>query len=243
MMDHRVQAKRRYEKRGVEVRKLFFLTLLCAFPALAQARPRDDAMSAAYRCAPIADSRQWLDCYYGAAQAQRLKLGLPPALSQQLRLVASPPAGGAIQDKEFRSQVLLAASRCYSIAGDRPWLDCYYGAAAPLRSVLGLPAPPDSPVPTVSSLAPGLAGARSALRPHRVTAQVASFSFDRRRNFTITLSNGQVWQQVAGDTNYAHWNKPPGTYSAIISPGFLGSTNLQIKGEPLVFKVRQVQQH
>ena len=39
--------------------------------APAQARPRDEALSGAFRCAVIADSHQWLDCYYGAAQPVR----------------------------------------------------------------------------------------------------------------------------------------------------------------------------
>ncbi|MBA2588675.1 MAG: hypothetical protein H0U98_08630, partial [Alphaproteobacteria bacterium] len=42
--------------------------------AHAQARPRDESLSGAFRCAVISDSRQWLDCYYGAAQPVRAAL-------------------------------------------------------------------------------------------------------------------------------------------------------------------------
>ncbi len=49
------------------------------FAAPAMARPRDDAMSAAFRCGVIGEARQWLDCYYGAAQPVRAALGMPPA--------------------------------------------------------------------------------------------------------------------------------------------------------------------
>jgi len=85
-----------------------------------------------------------------------------------------------------------------------------------------------------------MAPARPAARPKKFAAQVQSFTFDRQRNFTVTLANGEIWRQVAGDTNTAHWNRAPATYTAIISPGFLGSTNLQIKGDPQIFKVQQV---
>ncbi len=50
----------------------------CASRLPAAARPRDDAMSAAFRCAVIGEARQWLDCYYGAAQPVRAALGMPP---------------------------------------------------------------------------------------------------------------------------------------------------------------------
>jgi len=58
-------------------------------PALAG--PREDVMDGSARCAALADDRQWLDCYYGAAQAMRARLGLSPAPAAQVALV--PPAG------------------------------------------------------------------------------------------------------------------------------------------------------
>ena len=98
--------------------------------APAQARPRDEALSGAFRCAVIADSGQWLDCYYGAAQPVRAALGLPPALAGQVKLALSPPAGGAPRDEAVRDEVMAGAAGCNRVAGDRPWLDCYYAAAA-----------------------------------------------------------------------------------------------------------------
>ena len=49
-------------------------------------------------------------------------------------------AGPALADA--RQDVLSATQRCGGIADDRTWLDCYYGAAQPLRAQLGLPAAP-----------------------------------------------------------------------------------------------------
>ena len=69
---------------------------------------------------------------------------------------------------------------------------------------------------------------------------MASYAFDKHGVFTITLANGQVWQQVAGDTTVAHWEKKPDNYVVQISHGFLGSYNLHVKNEPGFFKVLRV---
>src|ERR1700756_4889437 len=111
------------------MRHLYWALLLGAAvlaAAPAQARPRDDALSGAIRCGVIADSRQWLDCYYGAAQPVRAALGLGSALPAQIALAAAPPAGGPPRDEAVRNEVVSAAVGCMRVADDRPWLDCYY---------------------------------------------------------------------------------------------------------------------
>src|SRR3954470_3757509 len=113
--------------------------LLAAQPAAS--RPRDDALSGAFRCSVIADSRQWLGWYYGAAQPGRTALNLAPALAAQVRLANAPPAGGAPRDEAARDDVMSGAAGCIRAAGDRAWLECYYAAATPMRVQLGLAAP------------------------------------------------------------------------------------------------------
>src|SRR5690349_7789687 len=91
----------------------WFLVLVGVTLALpVQARPRDDALSGAVRCGVVADSRQWLDCYYGAAQPVRAALGLGSALPAQIALAASPPSGGPPRDEAVRSEVVAAAAAC-----------------------------------------------------------------------------------------------------------------------------------
>src|ERR1700744_6185936 len=119
--------------------------MLAAMISSAAARPRDDVMGGAYRCAGIANSRQWLDCYYGVAQPVRAELGLPLAPPQQVALAAQPPVGGTPQDLELRDAVLAEASRCYTVGGDREWLNCYYAAAQPRPGSLGLSPGPTPP--------------------------------------------------------------------------------------------------
>ena len=43
-----------------------------------------------------------------------------------------------------RDDVKAGSSRCDSISDDHTWLNCYYGAAQPVRAELGLPPAPDA---------------------------------------------------------------------------------------------------
>lgn len=117
-------------------------------PELAQARTRDDVMSGAFRCIAVSNSRQWLDCYYGAAEPMRVQLDLPPAPETQIRIALAPPSGGsiAVDEAKTRDEVMSEAFRCTAIDDDRQWLDCYYGSAQRMRSLLRLsPAPQAQP--------------------------------------------------------------------------------------------------
>ncbi|HVW75598.1 MAG TPA: hypothetical protein VHC39_18310 [Rhizomicrobium sp.] len=218
-----------------------FLTMSAIgfFSPPAQARPRDEVMSGAFRCAPIGNSHQWLDCYYGAAQPARAALGLPPAPDAQIKLVSAPaPDGTSPADVAVRDEVLSGAFRCNTVGNDRQWLDCYYAAAQPMRAALGL-----SPVPAAKSISAGSFGMPAPPKladVRRVSSRMADYKFDAHGIFTVTLANGQVWQQVAGDTTIAHWKKPAADYLVEISHGFLGSYNFQVKNEPGLFKVLRI---
>ena len=88
-------------------RLLLSSALLCAAIFPAAARPRDEVMSNAFRCAPIGDLRLWLDCFYGAAQPVRASLAMTPAPQAQLKLVTAPPSGPVgPQDTKLRDGVL-----------------------------------------------------------------------------------------------------------------------------------------
>jgi hypothetical protein len=225
------------------------LLVLTAIPALAQQRPRDAVMAGAYRCSVIGAPRQWLDCYYGAAQPVRSALGLPPISQTQLQLSQSPPPSAmAPRIAMVRDAVMASALRCYATENERTWLDCYYGAAAPMRAELGLApaaqvamaAPP--PVPAQVSAAGDHFGVK-AMAPSRVnhvTAHMASYSFDRNHVFTVTLANGQTWHQVSGDTHHAHWTKPAEAYVVKITRGAFSSYNFQVEGSPEIYKVDRI---
>jgi hypothetical protein len=231
-------------RNAIPVAAILGLGLTVLAPGPASARPRDDVLSGAFRCAGIGDSRTWLDCYYGAAQPARAALGLKPVPQSQAQLVAHPPSGSPSPgDLALRDQVLAGAVRC---AGDeRAWLNCFYAAAQPMRAHLGLSGGAQMPAPTRAPLTP-LASAQAqqpqtgfGMRPltvspigngDHISARMQSYTFDKLGWFTVTLDNGQVWKQVNGDTTYAHWKKPAGGYQVRVSKGFLGSYNLQVKG-------------
>ena len=237
---------------------LLAVTLVLA-PQSALARPRDEVMAGVFRCAAIGDARLWLDCYYGAAQPMRAQLGMPPVPAAQTRLAQSPPAGGVASDMTARYQVTSAVLRCNSLADDRQWLECYYGAAQPVRAQLGLDPSPQArvqPPPADNrSLGLGLPAARSTLEPapqqqfgtrktlpanNAVVSRMDSYSFNHYGIFTVTLANGQVWRQLSGDTDSAHWTKPAASYTASITRGALGSFNLKVKGGSSAFKVERI---
>jgi len=207
--------------------------LLAAQPAVS--RPRDDALAAAFRCSVIADSRQWLDCYYGAAQPVRTALNLAPALAAQVKLASAPPAGGAARDESVRDDVMSGAAGCIRAANERAWLDCYYAAATPMRAHLGLTvpvqaaprvAPPlPAPMPQMASAAPPrpaqpvrtgpppmpraggmFTGLFNDARPVVKSMPMRDFSFNKRGGVIVTLADGQVWEQVDEDEVYHHAN-------------------------------------
>jgi hypothetical protein len=230
--------------------------------ASAEARPRDDALSGAIRCGVVTDSRQWLDCYYGAAQPVRAALGLAPALAGQLQLAASPPAGGAPRDEGVRDQVVAAAAACARQAGDRPWLDCYYAAAMPMRAQLGisqpqaapqpapqlasLPAPPAPDTPPTPPPMPRRVGILGGLfsdpKPVVNDVPMQSYVFDKKGAFTITLPDGQVWEQIAEDEIYhrARWRRPASQMRVTIKPDSMHTYVLTLEDENYLYKVERI---
>lgn len=116
---------------------VLFVLGLGAMPAVADTR--DQVEPRATYCAVIADDRQWLDCYHGAAQPLRAELRLTAATEAQLELVAHPPAGTpAAYSEAVRNIVLRNALGCGMDEDRKSWLNCSYAAAEPMRGRLGL---------------------------------------------------------------------------------------------------------
>jgi hypothetical protein len=165
-----------------------------------------------------------------------------------------------------REDVLAGTARCGAISDDRVWLDCYYGAAQPMRNRFGLtPAPefqtklvpgsaaqPSTPgfaPPQTATTAPPMqekskdGGVVEALFGGKVLiskVRLTAYSFDKAGLLTVTLSDGEVWQQMKGDDRFAHWAGPASRYVATIKEGSLGSANLQVQGDNAEYKVRRI---
>jgi hypothetical protein len=167
-----------------------------------------------------------------------------------LGLVASglPAAAGT------RDDVMNASGRCAAITDDRMWLDCYYGAAQPMRAQLGLsPAPqrqlalvpppgkgaPPRPQAAAAQPRRGFFGRLFAHEGVSKERQMVSYSFDSAHMFTVTLSDGSVWRQAAGDTHRANWRKPPQSYRVSVSEGYNG-TGILDPNDGVQYEVQRV---
>ena len=162
---------------------------------------------------------------------------------------------GAAQ-ADTRSDVLSGIARCSAIADDHAWLNCLYGAAQPMRSQLGLPPAPAAQtalVPPASPAAPGFSAAPPPGRPKEspgffariiggepvITAiKLSDYYFNSQGFFVVTLANGQIWEQQDGPQ--AHLRGAASRYVVSISKGAVGSFNLNIGDENVVYKVRRI---
>ncbi len=156
-------------------------------------------------------------------------------------------------EADTRDDVMAGMARCAPITDNRAWLDCLYGAAQPMRALLGLSPAPQARGPSVA-VRPNPAPVQSApVQPapqfgmavpvpaaQGVTARMTSYTFDTRHYFTVVLEGGQTWSQVKGDTSIADWTRPAASYVAKISRGALGSFNLNVVGRPGGYKVTRI---
>ncbi len=156
-----------------------------------------------------------------------------------------------------REDVLYGISRCGGIAEDRSWLDCVYGAAQPMRAHLGLPPAPAAQQRLVPVGIPGMAAPAGPIfqspqpqqqqtyispnagwlernfaptpapKPGPVMA-LKSYEFDGAGYATITLANGEVWEQDNGDNTKLRLKNPPASYKGQIVPMAGNRTRLRI---------------
>jgi len=191
-----------------------------------------------------------------------MKFGAMTFLNLSLIAVAlAPPARAATRD-----DIYDALQRCNVMNDNRVWLECLYGAVQPMRAALSLPPAPEHQVrlvppaalaaPAKSTVLPAASAPGGVTHPQpkkeRFMAYVLggrkevegvsfqSYNFDRAGHFTVTLTNGQVWRQADNDNHMASWKADPARYIASIRTGALGSSIMQVRGEPGAFMVAQV---
>jgi hypothetical protein len=175
---------------------------------------RELVMARAARCGQIAATREWLDCYYAAAQAARAELGLAPApqagrfdalFEGPLPSFPAPPARAAAGEEPQQSNSFVGTMLGY---GDK-----VPAAQFGLRNAR-----------------PGPAG-----NVDHITSQLSDYKRQSDGLFRITLANGQVWQSREPDP--IPFTKAPGTYTVTIAHGALNSFNLIIAGLSGGYKV------
>jgi len=183
-------------------------------------------------------------------------------------IFAALAVGGALVPglalADAREDVVSNLTRCAQLTEDRQWLDCYYGAAQPMRAWLGLsPASQgqlkllqEQPKP---ALLPSTV-TRAAVRTGPPPKPKASGLFDvfggsdvvnnqpvasydvKADGFLITLADGQVWKQTDDDASKhpARWRDPASSMRVTISQGAMHSFNLVVNDENLHHKVKRI---
>jgi hypothetical protein len=145
-----------------------------------------------------------------------------------------------------REDVMQGSVRCAGIADDRAWLDCYYGAAQPMRAKLGLsPAPgaqqnlvpPPKPgvyEAPVTPAKPGFFGRMidKVSTPHEQkpepSTRMTSYRFNSAGYFTVTLANGETWRQSGSEAVLASWHGKPESYIVTVQPTQLGRATMKV---------------
>ena len=183
-------------------------------------------------------------------------------------ILAMVVTGGALAPglawADAREDVVSGITRCAHLTDDRQWLDCYYGAAQPMRAWLGLsPAPQaqlkllsEQPKPSILPSTVTRAAVRSGPPPMPKKAGFFGMfggddivnnapvqSYDvKPEGFTITLLDGQVWRQTEADAEKkpVRWDLPASSMRVTISQGAANSFNLVVGEENLHHKVRRI---
>ena len=148
-----------------------------------------------------------------------------------------------------RDAVMDGAARCEGIPDNRVWLDCFYGSAQPMRTLLGLsPAPaaqtrlvpgPGAAYGGVTRRAPAqeqsggfLASLIGDTKPIAAAMPMTAYGFGRDGKFTVTMADGHVWQQAESDIRLAKWNRPAASYKVTITNSTAPDLyNLRVNGE------------
>jgi hypothetical protein len=179
-------------------------------------------------------------------------------------VVLSGALAPAVALADAREDVVAGLTRCAGLTDDRQWLDCYYGAAQPMRAWLGLSPAPQSQLkllsvqPQVSALPATVtrAAVRSGPPPKPKpsglldmfggddvvnNAPVQSYEV-ARDGFTVTLADGQVWRQTDDDASKhpVSWREPASSMRVTIRQGAMRSFNLVMGDENLQHKVKRI---
>lgn len=159
-----------------------------------------------------------------------------------------------------RDDVMANVQRCSGFTDNRTWLNCFYGAAQPMRAALGLSPAPQAQVGLVDSApVPAPPPMKSASTSNNSssggwfsgigdvlsmntnspddsdfgtgTMRLASYSYGKDGLFTATLADGEVWTQSPYDDLRAHWSGQASNYTVIVTADMLGSHTLRVKGD------------
>ncbi|MBS0274188.1 MAG: hypothetical protein JSR55_07245 [Proteobacteria bacterium] len=179
------------------------------------AGPRDDVLEAMGKCAAITDSKARLDCYDAVAPRLRDALNQPP------ETLSHPPT-----KEEQQSWFGFNLGSIFGTSPDKQTTPQQFGSdQLPAPATSSAPAAGAAPVPEVID---------------SITAKLTDYSFTPFHKFIIFLDNGQVWRQIQGDSEIAHFSRAAADNTVTIERGAIGSYNLRINDSNKIFKVSRV---
>lgn len=192
------------------------LVLIGGVPAFAG--PREDALDAVNKCAQIADDHARLACYDAAAAQVKSALATPePEVAatpeQQRSWFGLPDIFGGNGRQPQTTPQQFGSERLPQPAPPPP---------APGQTAQAAPPPPPEPQIIDS-----------------ITANVTDFAYHLDGRFIVFLDNGQIWQEIEGDTDKAHFKKN-GPNAVTISRGAFGSYGLTLNDLAQSFKVKRI---
>ncbi|MGC9954303.1 MAG: hypothetical protein ABSD21_08495 [Rhizomicrobium sp.] len=191
--------------------------LLASFSAHAGAA--DDVVAAIAKCAALNDNTARLVCYDKiAGRSTTVEAAPQPQAAPPTQTAAAAP-GKENEESWFGLDI-----------GN--W---FGGGTSPARQTTpqqfgseNVPPPPAAP------------GAPPPPEPlDHITATVSDFAYNPFGRFIVFLDNGQIWQQLQGDTDQAHFSKHQKD-QVTISRGLIGSYNLEIVGHNSLYKVKRI---
>lgn len=212
----------------------------------AWAGPGEDALSGIARCASITDTNARLGCF--DVLAARLKLPAPlaaaPAPAPAVPPVAAAPAAPPVVAAPALAVPPPAPAVAQAVpAAQMPEATAWYDPSGWFGS---------ENVSPVSQVRPEQFGSENlpapspkpgeAPRPEpldHITVEVTDVAFNPVGRFTVFLANGQIWQQLQGDGQRAHFPSR-GPYAVTITRGLIGSYNLSIGNQNRIYKVRRI---
>jgi hypothetical protein len=185
---------------------------LAFIPGQSFAGPRDDVLEAMGKCAALADGKARLACYDAVAPRLKDALATPP-----------PSLGRTPTAEEQKSWFGFDISGLFGGGSTEPTKPEEFGKER-----------------TVEAQQAREQAQATGQVIDSITANVTDVAFTPFGQFIVFLDNGQVWRQLQGDSDRAHFKSSARENRVTVSKGFIGSYNMTINDSDKLYKVTRV---